>query len=106
MTRRRASETEATPDAAHHTANSAFTESTLEQAALARLESLGFFVKHGVEVALDEVWGKGAGRADYAYVMLEARLRDALAQFSAVLLPNLISGELRLNGAHRSPETA
>ena len=83
-----------------------FTKSVVEQAALAWLESLGLFVRHGIEIAANELWCKGAERADYAYVMLEARLRDALARFNAVLLPKLISGELRLNGAHRNAETA
>ena len=46
-----------------------FTESVVEEAALAWLESLGFTVKHGPDIAPGE---PGAERADYAQVVLEA----------------------------------
>lgn len=56
-----------------------FTESTVEQAALAWLESLGWVVKHGSEIAPGELF---AERHDYGQVVLEQRLRDALARLN------------------------
>ncbi|MHB1012403.1 MAG: type I restriction endonuclease subunit R [Desulfobacteria bacterium] len=61
-----------------------FTESVVEQAALAWLESLGWSVTHGLEIAPGE---PGAERTDYAQVVLEARLRDALARLNSTLPP-------------------
>jgi len=61
-----------------------FAESTVEQAALAWLESLGYTVKHGLEIAPGEL---GAERADYGKVVLERRLRDALARLNPELPP-------------------
>lgn len=61
---------------------SAFTESTVEEAALAWLESLGWTVKHGSEIAPGESL---AERADYAKVVLEDRLRQALARLNPEL---------------------
>ena len=52
-----------------------FTESTVEQAALAWLESVGWSVRHGAEIAPGEL---AAERSDYGQVVLEQRLRDAL----------------------------
>ncbi|MCR4339785.1 MAG: type I restriction endonuclease subunit R [Gemmatimonadaceae bacterium] len=63
------------------------TESVVEQAALAWLESLGWRVTHGLEIAPGE---PGAERADYAQVVLEARLRDALARLNPVLPPEAL----------------
>jgi type I restriction enzyme R subunit len=57
----------------------AFTESIVEQAALAWLEGLGWTVKHGPEIAPGEL---AAERADYGQVVLEQRLRDALARLN------------------------
>lgn len=57
----------------------AFTESTVEQAALAWLESVGWSVRHGSEIAPGE---PGAGPNDYGQVVLEQRLRDALARLN------------------------
>ena len=59
-----------------------FTESTVEDAALAWLESLGWGIAHGPDIAPDT---PGAERGDYGAVVLERRLRDALA----LLNPNL-----------------
>ncbi len=53
-----------------------FTESTVEDAALAWLESLGWSVAHGPDIAPDT---PDAERGDYGAVVLERRLRDALA---------------------------
>lgn len=52
-----------------------FTESEVESAALAWLESLGYTIKHGPEIAPGE---PGAERQDYSQVILEDRLRQAL----------------------------
>jgi type I restriction enzyme R subunit len=56
-----------------------FTESIVEQAALAWLESVGWSVRHGAEIAPGEL---AAERSDYGQVVLEQRLRDALAQLN------------------------
>jgi type I restriction enzyme R subunit len=56
-----------------------FTESTVEQAALAWSESVGWAVRHGAEIAPGEL---AAERSDYGQVVLERRLRDALAQLN------------------------
>jgi type I restriction enzyme R subunit len=59
-----------------------FTESVVEHAALAWLKSVGWSVRHGPEIAPGE---PGAERGDYGQVVLERRLRDALARLN----PNL-----------------
>jgi type I restriction enzyme, R subunit len=69
-----------------------FTESVVEQAALAWLESLGWQVTYGLEIAPGEA---GADRADYAQVVLEARLRDALARLNPVLPPETLEDAFR-----------
>ncbi len=61
-----------------------FTESVVEQAALAWLESLGWTVKHGPDIAPGEL---AAERSDYAQVVLTERLREALARLNPELLP-------------------
>ena len=58
---------------------SRITESVVEDAALDWLESLGWSVAHGPDIAPDTL---GAERADYGEVVLERRLRDALAQLN------------------------
>ena len=63
------------------------TESVIEQAALAWLESLGWRIVHGPEIAPDTT---GAERADYGQVVLEQRLLDSLARLN----PNLSGGSL------------
>jgi type I restriction enzyme R subunit len=62
----------------------AFTESIVEDAALAWLEGLGYAVLHGPEIAAGE---PAAERSDQNYrdVVLEGRLRQALKQFNPVL---------------------
>ncbi len=52
------------------------TESDIESAALAWLEALGWQIKNGVEIAPD---GATPERGDFSAVVLERRLRDALA---------------------------
>jgi len=69
-----------------------FTESVVEEAALAWLESVGWRVLHGVEIAPGEL---AAERGDYGELVLALRLDDPL-------LPNPTSGELRGQGAEPS----
>src|SRR5438445_947944 len=57
----------------------AFSESVVENAALAWLESVGWAVQHGAEITPGEL---AAERSDYGQVVLEQRLRDALAQLN------------------------
>ncbi len=74
--------------------NSTFTESVVEQAALAWIESVGWSDRHGAEMAVSE---SVAGPSDYSAVLLAQLLRDTL-------LPKLISGELRVKDAERIAE--
>jgi type I restriction enzyme R subunit len=60
----------------------AFTESIVEQAALAWLEGAGWQVRNGAEIAPGE---PAAERDDYAQVILAQRLRDALARLNPAL---------------------
>ena len=57
-------------------------ESTVEQSALAWLESLCWSVAHGPDIAPDT---PGAERGHYGEVLLEGRLRDALARLNTNL---------------------
>ena len=59
-----------------------FTESIVEQAALAWLENTGWSVKNGAEIASGE---PAAERDDYGRVVLAQRLRDTLARINPVL---------------------
>ena len=69
-----------------------FAESEVEEAALAWLESLEWTVKHGPEIAPDQV---GAERSDYAGVVLEDRLRRALARLNDDLPAEAIEDAFR-----------
>jgi len=60
----------------------AFSESTVEDAALAWLEAIDWQVAHGLEIAPDL---PAAERADYGEVVLAQRLRDALARLNPEL---------------------
>ena len=64
--------------------SSGFTESTVEDAALAWLEALGYEIKHGPEIAAGE---PRAERSDPSYrdVVLQGRLRQALAGLNPTL---------------------
>ncbi len=66
-----------------------FTESDVEEAALAWLERAGWRVAHDPDIAPDM---PAAERADYAEVVLAQHLCDEP-------LPKLISGELRVKNA-------
>jgi type I restriction enzyme R subunit len=70
----------------------AFTESDVESAALAWLSGLGWQVKHGAEIAPGEF---SAERADYGQVVLEQRLRDALARLNPDLPPEALEDAFR-----------
>jgi type I restriction enzyme R subunit len=60
----------------------AFTESTVEDAALAWLEASGWHVMHGPDIAPDT---PAAERTDYGEVVLTQRLRDALTRLNPSL---------------------
>jgi type I restriction enzyme R subunit len=59
-----------------------FTEFIVEQAALAWLESVGWRIRNGAEIAPGE---PAAERDDYGHVVLAQRLRDALARLNSAL---------------------
>ena len=67
---------------------SGVTESVVETAALAWLESLGWTIAHGPDIAAEE-------RADYGQVILEQRLRDALARLNPSLPASALDDALR-----------
>ncbi|MDI6772686.1 MAG: type I restriction endonuclease subunit R [bacterium] len=69
-----------------------FTESIVEDAALAWLRSLGWAVKHGPDIALDM---PSAERRDYGEVVLAQRLRDALARLNPTLPPDALEDASR-----------
>jgi type I restriction enzyme, R subunit len=58
------------------------TELDIESAGLAWLESLGWTVKHGPEIAPGEL---AAERNNYGQVILTQRLQDALARLNSLL---------------------
>jgi len=62
--------------------SASFTESVVEQATLAWLESAGWRVLHGAEIAPGEL---AAERSDYGQVVLAQRLRDALKRLNPAL---------------------
>ena len=70
----------------------AITESTVEQAALAWLESLVWSVAHGPDIAPDT---PGAERTDYGEVLLARRLRDALARLNPDLPASAVDDTFR-----------
>ena len=59
-----------------------FTESEVEEAALAWLAAIGWSIAHGPDIAPET---PGAERATYCDVVLEGRLRDALARLNPAL---------------------
>ncbi|MEK6301140.1 MAG: type I restriction endonuclease subunit R [Acidobacteriota bacterium] len=73
---------------------SRFTESIVEDAALAWLESLGYAVLHGPEIAVGLV---GAERSDpnYRDTVLEGRLRQALVRLNPDLLADALEDAFR-----------
>jgi type I restriction enzyme R subunit len=71
---------------------SKFTESVVEDAALAWLERLEYAVKHGPEIAPGELF---AERDDYGQVVLASRLREALARLNPSLPAEAIDDAFR-----------
>ena len=67
-------------------------ENVVEQAALAWLESLGWTIAYGPDIAPETL---AAERADYGQVILEQRLRDALAQQNADLPAEVLEDAFR-----------
>ena len=61
---------------------SRFSESVVEDAALDWLKSLGWSIKHGLQIAPGEL---AAERSDFGQVVLAQRLRDALARLNSAL---------------------
>ena len=81
--------------------SSSLTESVVEQAALAWLESAGWSVKNGAEIAPGE---PAAERDDYGQVVLAQRLRDALARLNPALPAEALDGRLPKAHAPRRPD--
>ncbi|MBI2829193.1 MAG: type I restriction endonuclease subunit R, partial [Acidobacteria bacterium] len=71
---------------------SGFTESTVEEAALAWLESIGWAVAHGPHIAPDT---PAAERADYGEVVLGQRLSDALTRLNPDVPPEALDDAFR-----------
>jgi type I restriction enzyme R subunit len=71
-----------------------FTESVVEEAALAWLEALGYAVLHGPDIAVGE---PGAERSDPSFrdVLLEGRLRHALVRLNPDLPPEALDDAYR-----------
>ena len=69
-----------------------FTESEVEAAALEWLESLGWSVAHGPDIAPDT---PGAERADYGEAVLERRLHDALVRLNPELPDTALNDAFR-----------
>jgi type I restriction enzyme R subunit len=69
-----------------------FSESDLESMALAWLESLGWQIKNGAEIAPDSSTPE---RNDFSQVVLEGRLRDALARLNPSLPPVALEDAFR-----------
>jgi len=69
-----------------------FTESIVEQAALAWLEGIGWRVRNGAEIAPGE---PSAERNDYGQVVLAQRLRDALAHLNPTLPAEALNDAFR-----------
>jgi len=81
--------------------NRGVTESTVEQAALAWLESAGWTIVHGPEIAPDM---PAAERTDYGEVVLARRLRDALARLNPALPAEAIEEALRKLTRPQAPD--
>jgi type I restriction enzyme R subunit len=73
---------------------SSFTESVVEDAALAWLEDLGYTILHGPEIAIDALT---AERSDPSYrdVVLESRLGHALSRLNPNLPPEALEDAFR-----------
>src|SRR2546422_6285873 len=74
--------------------HSSFSESAVEDAALAWLAGLGWQVKHGPDIAAGEPGAERSGPA-YRDVILERRLREALTRLNARLPVEAIDDAFR-----------
>ena len=72
--------------------HASFTESDVEDAAIDWLVGLGWSVVHGPDIAPDT---PGAERAEYREVVLEGRLRDALARLNPGLSTDTLEDAFR-----------
>ncbi|MGQ9928668.1 MAG: type I restriction endonuclease subunit R, partial [Chloroflexaceae bacterium] len=77
------------------------TESDIESATLAWLESAGWVVRNGAEIAPGEL---AAERTDYGQVWLSQRLRDALARLNPGLPAEALDDALRKLTRPEGPE--
>ena len=76
----------------HYANMTTLSEADVEQVALDWLNLIGWTVTHGREIAPDTA---GAERADYGQVVLERRLRDALAKLNPELPAAALDDALR-----------
>lgn len=74
--------------------NSGFTESVVEDAALGWLETQGYSVLHGPDIAFGEPNAE-RGDPDYRDVLLQRRLREALARLNPDLPPDALDDAWR-----------
>lgn len=90
----------------------AFTESVVEQAALAWLETFGYAVLHGPDIAAG-ILGIERSEPNYRGMVPEGRLCQTLVRLNPdlspsglydTLLPKFISGELRVKDVERIVE--
>ena len=77
-----------------------FTESIVEQAALAWLESMGYVILSGPEIAPGE---STAEREDYGQVVLERRLRQSLQRLNPKVPPDALGEAFRKLTRSHSP---
>jgi len=80
-----------------------FTESIVEEAALAWLDDLGYTIIHGPNIAPGE---PAAERDDYGQVVLERRLRQALQRFNPQAPPDALDEAFRRITRPASPSLA
>ena len=69
-----------------------FNESVVEEATLEWFGALGYEIRHGPEIGPGEA---GEERADYGHVVLEGRLRVALARLNPDLPPETLADAFR-----------
>jgi type I restriction enzyme R subunit len=77
-----------------------FTESEVEEAALGWFEELGYAVLHGPDIAPEE---PAAERSDYHQVLLEGRLREALARLNPAIPADALDEAFRKVTRPESP---
>src|SRR2546428_10967033 len=70
----------------------AFTESTVEEAALELFSGLGYTILHGPDIAPGELF---AERTEYSEVLLVKRMKEALARINPKIPPEAIEEAIR-----------